>query len=354
MNDSTQYTWANLTSDLLQGQDLPVSATQWAMNSMMSGQASPVQLAGFLIALRAKGETVDEMEGFASAMIANAVAYPDLEGASQAVDIVGSGGDRLHTVNISTMASLVIAATGVRVVKHGNRASSSSSGSADVLEALGIPLDHSPQRVAEIGRTVGITFCFAQTFHPAMRFAGPTRKELQLPTAFNFVGPITNPGKPRSAAVGVADAHMAPLIAGVFARRKTEALVFRGALGLDELAAIGPVDLWTVFDGEVTQHLIDPVEDLGLPAIDVDDIKGASAQYNAQVALDFFNGEHGPVRDTVLLNAAAALVADGTLPGTRTGDVVESLKNAMKLAGDAVDAGKALAVLNAWREEATR
>lgn len=354
MTQSFEYTWANLTSELLSGTDLPVEATRWAMNSMMNGQATPVQLAGFLIALRAKGETVDEMEGLASAMIANAVEYPDLAASSNAVDIVGSGGDRLHTVNISTMASLVIAGAGIPVVKHGNRASSSSSGSADVLEALGIPLDHAPTRIAEIGKAVGITFCFAQTFHPAMRFAGPTRKDLGLPTAFNFVGPITNPGKPRATAVGVADAHMAPLIAGVFARRKTEALVFRGALGLDELAAIGPIDLWTVFDGTVTQHVIDPVADLGLPAIDVSDIQGASAQYNAQVALDFFNGKQGPVRDTVLLNAAAALVADGTLPGTRCERIEDSLVNAMKLAGQVVDEGRALAVLEAWRAEATK
>lgn len=320
----------------------------------MAGQASPVQLAGFLIALRAKGETVEEMEGLANAMIANGVPYPDLASSTRAVDIVGSGGDRLHTVNISTMASLVIAATGVPVVKHGNRASSSSSGSADVLEALGIPLDHTPTRVAEIGRAIGITFCFAQTFHPAMRFAGPTRKELSLPTAFNFIGPLTNPGRPRAAAVGVADAHMAPLVAGVFARRGTEALVFRGALGLDELAAIGPVDLWTVFASEVKHQVIDPVVDLGLTPITVEDLKGASAQYNAQVALDFFGGVQGPVRDTVLLNAAAALVADGSLPGTRADSVAQSLKNAMVIAAEAVDSGKTLHILEAWKAEATR
>jgi anthranilate phosphoribosyltransferase len=323
------------------------------MSTMMAGQASPVQLAGFLIALRSKGETVEEMEGLAAAMIENAVPYPDLESAASAVDIVGSGGDRLHTVNISTMASLVIAATGIKVVKHGNRASSSSSGSADVLEALGIPLDHSPARIAEIGREVGITFCFAQTFHPAMRFAGPTRKELGLPTAFNFIGPLTNPAHPRAVAVGVADAHMAPLVAGVFARRKTEALVFRGALGLDELAAIGPVDIWTVFDGEVEQHRIDPVADLELPEISVDDIKGASAQYNAQVALEFFGGAPGAVRDTVLLNAAAAIVADGTLAGVRDGSLSQNLKKAMDYAAAAIDSGRALRVLERWREVAS-
>ncbi len=347
------FTWPELTAALLRHEDLPADATRWAMSTMMAGQASPVQLAGFLIALRSKGETVEEMEGLSAAMIENAVPYPDLESAASAVDIVGSGGDRLHTVNISTMASLVIAATGIRVVKHGNRASSSSSGSADVLEALGIPLDHAPARVAEIGREVGITFCFAQTFHPAMRFAGPTRKELGLPTAFNFIGPLTNPARPRAAAVGVADAHMAPLVAGVFAGRKTEALVFRGALGLDELAAIGPVDIWTVFDGRIEQHRIDPVGDLGLPEISVDDIKGASAQYNAQVALDFFGGAPGAVRDTVLLNAAAAIVADGTLPGVRDGSLVQNLKKAMDYAADAIDSGRTLKVLERWREVAS-
>lgn len=351
---SPSYSWPELTATLLRREDLPAAATQWAMSTMMAGQASPVQLAGFLIALRAKGETVEEMEGLADAMLAHAVAYPDLENSQRAVDIVGSGGDRLHTVNISTMASLVIAATGVPVVKHGNRASSSSSGSADVLEALGIPLDHAPDRVAEIGRSVGITFCFAQTFHPAMRFAGPTRKELSLPTAFNFIGPLTNPGRPRAAAVGVADAHMAPLVAGVFARRGTEALVFRGALGLDELAAIGPTDLWTVFDGQITNSVLDPVADLGLPPITVDDIKGASAQYNAEVALSFFGGTKGPVRDTVLLNAAAALVADGTLEGTRSGSITQNLKVAMEIAAEAVDSGRALRILEAWKHEATR
>lgn len=349
MNQIPPFSWPELTAKLLRREDLTALATEWAMSTVMAGQASPVQLAGFLIALRAKGETVEEMDGLANAMIVNAVPYPDLEASSRAVDIVGSGGDRLHTVNISTMASLVIAASGVPVVKHGNRASSSSSGSADVLEALGIPLDHAPLRIAEIGREVGITFCFAQTFHPAMRFAGPTRKELGLPTAFNFIGPLTNPGRPRSAAVGVADAHMAPLVAGVFARRRTEALVFRGALGLDEFAAIGPVDVWTVFDGEIAFESIDPVADLGLPAITVEDIEGASAEYNAEVALEFFKGKRGPVRDTVLINAAAALVADGTLPGTRSGSLAENLRTAFVIAAEAVDSGKTLDVLERWK-----
>ncbi|WP_435300240.1 anthranilate phosphoribosyltransferase [Timonella sp. A28] len=329
MNETHTFTWADLTSTLISGEDISRAAAQWAMNAMMSGQSTPVQLAGFLVALRAKGETVEEMSGLAQAMLDNAVQYPDLASSQRAVDIVGSGGDRLHTVNISTMASLVIAGAGIPVVKHGNRASSSSSGSADVLEALGIPLDHAPERVADIGKKVGITFCFAQTFHPAMRYAGPVRKELGLPTAFNYLGPITNPGKPRATAVGVADARMAPLIAGVFAQRGTRSLVFRGALGLDEFAALGPVDVWTVHDGVVGFQTIDPVQDLGVSAITVDDIRGASAQYNAQVASDFLAGKMGPVRETVLLNAAAGLVADGSLI-TSEGTLAEQLKQGLE------------------------
>jgi len=348
------FTWPDLTAALIRGEDLSEDGASWAMDSMMSGRATPVQLAGFLVALRAKGETVEEVSGLAAGMLSHAVAYPDLESSRRAVDIVGSGGDRLHTVNISTMASLVIAGCGIPVVKHGNRASSSSSGSADVLEALGIPLDHEPERIAAIGREVGITFCFAKTFHPAMRYAGPVRKDLGLPTVFNFLGPITNPGYPHATAVGVADESMAPLIAGVFARRGTDALVFRGALGLDELAAIGPVEIWTVFDSEVTYQVLDPALDLGLAPITIDDIRGADAQFNAQVALDFLNGKPGPVRDTVILNAAAALIADGTLTGTRGKTLVDSFSAALAHANDAVDSGRALAILEAWRTEASR
>lgn len=347
----SQYTWADLTSSLIRGEDLTEGAATWAMNQVMSGTSSPVQLAGFLVALRAKGETVAEMTGLANAMVAHAIVYPDLAASAQAVDIVGSGGDRLQTVNISTMASLVIAGTGIPVVKHGNRASSSSSGSADVLEALGIPLNHSPARVAQIGAQVGITFCFAQTFHPSMRHAATARKELGVPTAFNYLGPITNPGHPRATAVGVADRRMAPLIAGVFAARGTQALVFHGALGLDELAAIGPADIWTVDRGQIAFEQIDPAGDLGLDTISVDELRGDTAAFNAQVALDFLAGKLGAVRQTVLLNAAAALVAAGTHEEVRHGTLTDRLKGGYRVAEQAVDSGKALGILNAWRAE---
>lgn len=342
-------TWSGLLSGLITGADLSQAEAAWAMDQVMTGEVSPVQLGGFLVALRAKGETVEELAGLTESMVRHATRI-DVPGPS--VDIVGTGGDRAHTVNISTMASVVIAGTGLRVVKHGNRAASSSSGSADVLEELGIRLDHSPERVAQIAREAGITFCFAAAFHPSMRHAGVTRRELGVPTAFNFLGPLTNPAQPRAAAVGCADARMAPLMAGVFAERGKSALVFRGDEGLDELAATAGSTVWVVADGAVTEHRLDPAADLGLTRIKVEDLRGQDAAYNASVARAVFAGESGPVRETVLLNAAAGLVADGTLPGTGTGTLVERLAAGIGLAAQAVDSGAAQATLERWAEAA--
>lgn len=338
-------TWPGLLMQLVEGQDLTVEEAAWAMDEVMSGAVSPVRLAGFLVGLRAKGVTVTELTALADAMLAHAHRL-DVEGPS--VDIVGTGGDRAHTVNISTMAAVVLAGAGVRVVKHGNRAASSSSGSADVLEALGIRLDHAPERVAELVREVGITFCFAQVFHPSMRHAGVARKDLGIPTVFNFLGPLTNPAQPRAVAVGCADPGMAPRMAGVFAARGTRALVFRGDDGLDELAATGGATVWEVRDGQVTDHRVDAAADLGLQRIRVDDLRGADAAHNARVARDVLEGAHGAVRETVLLNAAAALVADGTLPGTATGSLVERLDAGVQHAARSVDDGAAADVLRRW------
>lgn len=338
-------TWSGLLAGLMTGTDLTRDEAIWAMDRMMTGEVSPVQLAGFLVALRAKGETVDELTGLAESMVRHAVPI-DVPGPS--VDIVGTGGDRAHTVNISTMASVVIAGTGLRVVKHGNRAASSSSGSADVLEELGIRLDHTPERVAQIAREVGITFCFAAMFHPSFRHAGVARKELGVPTAFNFLGPLTNPAQPRAAAVGCADARMAPLMAGVFAERGKSALVFRGDEGLDELAATAGATVWEVADGGVVEHRLDPAADLGLTRIKVEDLRGHDADYNAGVARSVFAGEDGPVRETVLLNAASGLVADGTLPGTGSGTLAERLTAGIALAAQAVDSGATQRVLDRW------
>jgi anthranilate phosphoribosyltransferase len=343
--DQTTPSWPDLLSDLIAGRELGAERTAWAMDMVLSGEVSPVRLAAFLVALRAKGETVGELRGLADSMLAHATRFT-VEGPS--VDIVGTGGDRAHTVNVSTMAAIVIAGTGVRVVKHGNRAASSSSGSADVLEALGIRLDQAPERVAQLVDEAGITFCFAQVFHPSFRHSAVARKELGVPTAFNFLGPLTNPAQPRAAAIGVADERMAPLVAGVLASRGTAALVFRGDDGLDELAATGTSTVWEVRDGDVTVHALDAAADLGLQAITVEDLRGADATFNAEVARRLLAGDSGPVRETVLLNAAAALVADASLPGTSEGTLVERLRAGMAHAASSIDSGAAAAVLQRW------
>jgi anthranilate phosphoribosyltransferase len=302
---TTPQTWPAVLSALLERRDLPAETTAWAMGEIMSGSATPVQIAGFVVALRAKGETVDEVEGLVQAMYDNAT-HISIPG--QAVDVVGTGGDRAHTVNISTMAALVAAGAGARVVKHGNRAASSACGAADLLEELGVRLDLLPARVAEIAEEVGITFCFAPVFHPALRHAAVTRRELGVPTTFNFLGPLANPAKPTAQAVGVADGRMAGIVAGVLAGRGVTALVFRGDDGLDELTTTTTSRVWLVRDGQVREERLDPA-DLGVAAAPPDALRGGDATRNADVARRFLAGEKGPIRDAVLLNAAAALAA---------------------------------------------
>jgi len=338
--------WSEVLTVLITGHDLSDAETTWAMGEAMTGQASPAQLAGFLVALRAKGETVAELTALADTMLEHAVR---IEVPGRTLDIVGSGGDRAHTVNVSTMAAIVIAGTGLRVVKHGNRASSSSSGSADVLEALGIRLDQPVERVVSLATEVGITFCFAQVFHPSMRHAAVARRELGVATAFNFLGPLTNPAQPASTAVGVADLRMAPLVAGVFAARGTDALVFRGLDGLDELSTTAPAQVWEVRDGQVTEHLLDAVADLGLPARRLEELRGADPAYNAGIARQVLSGAAGAAREIVLLNAAAGIVADGTLEGTAAGSLVERLRAGLEHATRSVDSGSAAEVLERWR-----
>ena len=314
------------------------------MNQIMSGDASAVQVAGFLMALRAKGETVEEMRGLADMMLAHA---SRIEVAGTTLDIVGTGGDRAHTVNISTMASLVAAASGVRVVKHGNRAASSSSGSADVLEALGINLALQPSDVAAVVEKAGITFCFAQEFHPAMRHAASARRDLGIATAFNFLGPLTNPAQPTYAAVGVADARMAPLMAGVFAGRGKDAAVFRGDDGLDELTISTTSTVWWVRNGAIREYEVDP-RSVGLELHPLETLRGADAAYNAQVVRDVFGGAAGPVRDAVVLNAGVALALTTPDRGVRPADFIAALQAAMGRAAAAIDDGSATSVLQRW------
>lgn len=336
--------WPVLLNALLAGKDLNAVDTRWAMNDIMEGAATPSQIAAFVVALRAKGETVDELAGLVEAMLENA---RPIRIAGPAVDIVGTGGDRMNTVNISTMAALVIAAAGAKVVKHGNRAASSSSGSADVLEALGVRLDLPIDRVAETADKVGITFCFAQVFHPSFRHTAVPRKEMGVATVFNFLGPLTNPAHVAASAVGCADARMAPLVAGVLAARGSRGLVFRGGDGLDELTTTCPSHVWEIRDGAVIESVFDPA-DIGIARATVADLRGGDARYNAEVVRQVLAGQHGPVRDAVVLNAAAGLVAfDESCEGALT----ERLGAAAARAADAIDSGKAQAVLEAWIAE---
>jgi anthranilate phosphoribosyltransferase len=338
------YTWPDLLTALLRREDLSTEQAAWAMDQVMTGEASPVQLAGFLVALRAKGESVEEMRGLADVMLAHA---NRIEVPGPSLDIVGTGGDRSHTVNISTMAAVVIAASGLKVVKHGNRAASSSSGSADVLEALGINLTISPARVAQVAQEAGITFCFAQAFHPAMRHAAVARSGLGVGTAFNLLGPLTNPAQPTYAAVGVADARMAPLMAGVFAGRGRDAAVFRGDDGLDELTLSTTSTVYWVRGGAVTQRVVDPVA-VGLERQPIEALRGADAAHNAQVARDLFDGARGAVRDAVVLNAGIALALAGEDSGSTPEAFVQDLRRGMDRAEQSLDSGAAARQLHAW------
>lgn len=346
--------WPGLITELLSGADLTRAQTSWVMDEVMTGGADPIALAGFLVALAGKGETVAELQGLADTMVAHAipVPIPDRDGqAIQTVDVVGTGGDRHRSVNISTMAALVVAGAGLAVAKHGNRAASSASGSADVLEALGVRLDLSAERAGGLVREVGISFLFAQQFHPAFRHAAATRVGLGIPTAFNVLGPLTNPARPHAGAIGVGNARMAPLIAGVFAERGDQTLVFRSEDGLDELATTAPARIWEVTaatGGRVREHVIDFVEALGLPRATIADLRGADPQFNAQVARELLQGRTGPVRDTVLLNAAAAIVADGTRIPPDAGPLLERFSYALELAARAIDDGAAARTLERW------
>ncbi|MHA6795367.1 anthranilate phosphoribosyltransferase [Pseudonocardia bannensis] len=345
MADSALQTWPGVLARLIGGHDLDATDTAWVMDRVLSAEATPAQLAGFLVALRAKGETAAEIGGLAEAMLRHArrVAVP-----GPAVDIVGTGGDQANTVNISTMSAIVVAAAGVPVVKHGNRAASSACGAADLLEELGIAIDLPPDGVAACVAEVGIGFCFAPVFHPAMRHTGGPRRELGVPTAMNVLGPLTNPAQPLSALVGCADPRLAPVLAEVFAGRGMSALVVRGDDGLDELTTTTTSTVWVAGGGEVRTESVDPGA-FGVPVARREDLRGGDAAVNAAVCRALLAGESGPVRDAVLLNAAGALVAfDG--PST---ELTGAMAAATERAAAAVDSGAAAALLDRWVERST-
>ena len=334
-------TWPELLGGLVQGRDQDRAATAWAMEQILGGAASPAQLAAFVVALRSKGETVEEITGLADTMIDFAT---PVEISGPAVDVVGSGGDRSNTVNISTMAAVVAAAAGARVVKHGNRAASSACGSADVLEALGVALDVPPEAQQGVADTAGIAFLFAPLYHAGLRHASGPRRELGIPTTFNFLGPLANPAQPVAQAVGVADARMAELMAGVFAGRGNQGLVVHGGDGLDELTTTTSSRVWVYRDGVVTPTELEPL-DLGLARAHLDDLVGGGPAHNAQVARDLLAGTPGPVRDIVLLNAAATLVA---FVGPEPDRLTDQLREQLAVATGALDSGAARATLDRW------
>jgi anthranilate phosphoribosyltransferase len=333
-------TWPHLLNRLLAGTDLSAAETSWAMREIMTGEATPAQVAAFAVALRAKGESPEEVAGLAAEMLSRAT---QVELPLDCVDIVGTGGDGAHTVNISTMAAVVIAAAGAPVAKHGGRAASSSSGSADVLEALGVVIDLPAQGVARCVQEAGIGFFFAPVFHPGMRHAAGPRREMGIGTVFNFLGPLTNPARPRAAAIGCADRRMAPVMAQVLAARGSRALVFRGDDGLDELTIATTSSVWVVRDGEVELDRVDPTA-LGIETAPPETLRGGSPELNADVFRRVLDGEPGPVRDAVLLNAAAALAAFDE----RSERLHDALASGLARAGAAVDDGRAAAQLDRW------
>lgn len=338
--------WPAVLDALLRGEDLSVADAAWSMEQIMLGEATSAQLAGFLVALRAKGETVDEIVGFRDAILDHAV---PLDVNSMGLDIVGTGGDRFGTVNVSTMASIVCAAAGVPVIKHGNRAASSASGSSDVLAELGIDLTLSAETVAGILAATGITFAYAAAFHPGFRHAATVRAELGIPTVFNFLGPLVNPARPEASAVGVANLDRVPLFVGVFQTRGASALVFRGDDGLDELTTTGHSHVWEVSRGLVTEHDIDP-RDLGIPRATMSQLVGGTPTHNAAVVHSVLAGERGPVRDIVLLNAAAGLVAYDLAhdPAQSQVSILDRFRAKLTVAATAIDSGAGTAKLSQW------
>jgi anthranilate phosphoribosyltransferase len=327
------FSWPKAITTLLSGNDLSEDEAAAAMTEIMDGAATPAQIAGFVVALRSKGETVDEVVGFVKTMRAFS---QKVEVSGDVLDTCGTGGDRTGTFNVSTAAAIVCSGAGVKVAKHGNRAASSRCGSADVLEALGVKIDLAPEQVAACIEEAGMGFCFAPVFHPAMRHAGVPRRELGVATIFNFLGPMTNPAGATRQALGVADPRMVDIMVETLGRVGSERVIaFHGSGGLDELSTAGPSYVVELNNGAITRWTIDPA-DLDLPPAPIAALAGGTAEENAAQVRAVLDGETGPKRDVVVLNAAAGLLAAGRSP-----DIAEGVRLAQQ-AIDAGDAAKAL------------
>lgn len=329
--------WSALIAALLDRQDLPAAHARAAMTDILDGSATAAQLIGFVVALRAKGETPEEISGLLDAVLAAATLVPlDAETRDRAVDIVGTGGDRSHSINVSTMAALVVAGAGVPVCKHGARAASSSCGTADVLEALGVAIELSPDGVRHCVETAGMGFCFAPRYHPAFRFAAPARREIGVPTVFNLLGPMANPGRVRRQVIGVANPAVGErMLASLRLHGSVSAWVVHGG-GLDELTTTGRSHVLELRHGQVRTFDIDPVA-FGLPPAIPEELVGGDPVFNAEVVRRVLAGDGGPHRDIVILNAAAGLVV---------ADAVTSMEDGIRGAANAIDSGRAAEVLD--------
>ncbi|HUR23553.1 MAG TPA: anthranilate phosphoribosyltransferase [Acidimicrobiales bacterium] len=327
--------WPGVIGRLMQRTDLTAGEAAASLGRILEGGATPAQVAAFAVGLRMKGETVEEINGLVAAMLEHAEPVP-FAGLDGLIDTCGTGGDRSGSINVSTLAALVAAGAGARVCKHGNRAASSECGSADVLEALGVAIEIGPDGIARCLDEAGMAFCFAPRFHPALRHAGPVRRELGVPTVFNFLGPLANPARVRRQVIGVSASAMAAKMMGVLAARgAVRALVVHGHDGLDELSTTGPSTVLDLVDGDVRTYEVDPAG-LGLDLASPEALRGGDATRNAGVVRRVLAGERGPHRDIALLNAAAAIVVAGMAADIEAG---------LSLAGSAVDDGSAARVL---------
>nr|WP_253900500.1 anthranilate phosphoribosyltransferase [Mycobacterium asiaticum] len=334
--------WPHVLGQLTDGQHLARGQAHWAMDQIMAGDAQPAQIAAFAVALKMKGPTSGEVSELADVMLSHAVPVPIDQ---DAVDVVGTGGDGVNTVNLSTMASIVVAAAGVPVVKHGNRAASSLSGGADTLEALGVRIDLGPEQVARSVAELGIGFCFAPQFHPSYRHASAVRRAIGVPTVFNLLGPLTNPAKPRAGLIGCAFADLAEVMAGVFAARRSSVLVVHGDDGLDELTTTTTSTIWRVQAGTVDKLRFDPAG-FGFPRAELDELRGGDAEANAGSVRAVLAGATGPVRDAVVLNAAGALVAHAGL--SSRAEWLPAWEDGLRRAARAIDSGAAEQLLARW------
>ena len=333
--------WDLVLNSLAEKKDLSVEQITWAMSQILEGVAGNTQIKQFLSGLKAKGESASEVRALVDQMYKYAAPISITE---RAVDTVGTGGDGANTINISTTAAIITNAAGARVVKHGNRAASSKSGSADLLEALGVKIDLTGKEVEQTVHKIGIGFCFAPVFHSSMKHAVVARKELGVPTVFNILGPLANPAKPVAAAIGVARAELLPLMAQVLLEQGKEGFVFRGDDGLDEVSLSSTTTVIQISNGKLSQEIFDPTE-LGIAGAAISDLAGGDAKYNAKITNQIFAGESGPMRDAVTLNAAFAIAAfkgDFNLP------LATQIANGFVSANKAIDSGAAQSVLKRW------